>query len=70
MKKRKDLSIKEKVAILESYDKLPKMGNERLLQNCKYPSHFSAKFLKITQALRWTLKKTKICCAKEDWKKR
>ena len=45
MKKRRDLSIKKKVTILESYDKLPKMGQQEaaakliifqpLLQNFK-----------------------------------
>ena len=46
MKKRRDLSIKEKVAILESYDKLPKMGQREAAAKLQISQPLLCKILK------------------------
>ena len=56
MKKHRDLSIKEKVAILESCDKLPKMGQREAAAKLQIPQPFLCKILKNRTSLKMGIK--------------
>ena len=56
MKKRRDLSIKEKVTILKSYDKLPKMGQLEAAAKLKISQPLLCKILKNRSSLEMNIK--------------
>ena len=56
MKKRRDLSIKEKVTILESYDKLPKMGQREAAAKLKISQPLLCKILENRTSLEMNIK--------------